>query len=333
MKSTLSKSLLSAAISLIAMPAFANGTGANEIYITQTNANHVDVSQDCGPTGCKNIGSITQVSNGTNPNSAKLLQINANNQGYITQSGKSNYTFVEQRNNARADARQLNQESSYIRINQNRDDVDPSIIAGSNNIASAYQTDGNLQVALIKQFGDNGEAHTRQRGDSNQVKIIQNQGSLAEYASVTQDGWSNTADVIMNGRGDSVVTGQSGMKQNLDIDVAASSRQSNIRAYQTGSFNNAKAYTQGTKNDIYINQNNTNNYAEVTQLGNQQYASIVQDGVDNNAVIGQYESAVNSRASIAQYGTKHTAAIYQTCPNSIASITQYGTGATAIIRQ
>jgi hypothetical protein len=333
MKNSLSKTIISAAIGLVAMPAFAGGTGGNEIYITQTNANSIEVSQDCGPTGCNNIGSITQVSDGTHPNSAKLVQINANNQGHITQSGKSNYTLVEQRNNARADARQLNQESSYIRINQNRDDIDPSIIAGSNNIASAYQTDGNLQVALIKQFGDNGEAHTRQRGDSNQIKIIQNQGSIGEYAYATQDGWSNTADIIMNGRGDDVVTGQSGMKQNLDIDVAVSSRESNIRAYQTGSFNNAKAYTQGVENDIYINQNNTKNYAEVTQLGNHQSASIIQDGVENNAVIGQYEGAVGSHAAIAQYGTKHVAAIYQTCPTSTASITQYGTGATAIIHQ
>lgn len=328
--------LVSLAVVATVSVANAAGTGNNEVYIIQTDRNYAEANQDCGATGCNNIAGITQVYSDYNgapgaQNNAVINQFTSDNRGYVTQQGNNNSADIAQRESGYADIRQIDAYDSSATINQDRDPVDGTV-AGADNTAGVYQS-GIAQVALIKQFGDSNQAYAVQTGDSNYTKIIQNKGSVGEYADVIQDGWGNTADVVMNGQGDTVWLGQSGMKNNFDVDVAATADGSVIKAMQVGSFNDAKLYTQGTGSMTQGSQNDTQNYAEVVQLGNTQNVEYVQDGVENNAFIGQYETATNSLGVVRQSGSNHSAAIYQHCPDSTASITQHGVGAVAVIRQ
>lgn len=334
------KHIILSSLLILSAPVYAAGGSGNSAFIDQTGPNNAVINQDCLPGGCDHTAGITQVHTNYNgavgaENNALINQVTASTEAYITQQGNNNSAEIAQRNGSYADIQQIDAFDSTALINQDKDEIDGTL-SGFNNTAGIYQT-GLVQSALIKQFGDDGVAYVSQSGDANYAKVIQNKGSIGESANITQAGWGNNSDTVMNGQGDTVIVGQSGMKNVMDVDVAETSRSSTITAYQTGTMNNALLYTQGTNNTISGSQNDTDNYVQVVQLGNQQTATYTQDGVANNALIGQYETAVGSTAGVHQFGDNHQGIINQHCANSTAVITQRngvnGGGAFAQINQ
>lgn len=307
---------------LTANAAFAAGN--NQIYITQTGANYAESNQDCLPGGCNHYGDIQQVAQAWNApyvtNSATLKQVNYGNFGYIKQTGSGLVSLVRQRNGSGADSRQFNMNNSYVTINQDKDDESGTIAEG-NNWASAYQTNGSNTVAWIKQFGRDGEAHTRQNGDRNNVKVIQNHGSRAEYVYVEQNGRDNWADVVQNGQHDVIAHWQKGVEHNADIDIAVTANNNKSSTYQTDDKHDLKLYISG--DDTILNgwQHHLDQYADVVITGNANQVSYHQ--LEDRNVLDLDIAGNANKMTSHQNGWSNDAKVYMGGDNSVVYNNQY----------
>jgi hypothetical protein len=129
--------------------------------------------------------------------------------------------------------------------------------------------------------------------------ILQN--GTSQYASQTQDGYRNTADIYQN------------------YSNAAGKVNNNATQFQSNDGRDGR----GDRNTVYISQAGSSSNADQRQIGTGSVASIRQGtGTGNNAT--QYQNGMNNSADISQDGSSSNAIQYQVGSNDAARITQGG---------
>ncbi|MEQ9314393.1 MAG: hypothetical protein RLN72_00990, partial [Henriciella sp.] len=176
--------------------------------------------------------------------------------------------------------------------------------------------------AAILQFTNSAMAFLNQRGDGNSASITQGAGGVQPWATVSQNGLRNSADVEQYSDGGSVTVNQGTFSQTFDPFAPDSSD------------NEATVYSAGNNPLITVNQLGQGNIAVINEDGTNGIISVNSSTFLNSAYVDQYST--DGTATIEQVGAGlNMATIWQasTDVGSSALINQTGTGGSSSIEQ
>jgi len=333
----------------IAAPALAQDNNDSEITQTGTNGqatvtqtgsgNESDIEQDSAP-----IGGAPAIANIAT----------------VTQAGTDGYSSIDQTrdNTATVTQTMASRAMNSLVVQDNS--------SGGGNIATVTQRGFGLGKNTDEESANFTGSFVSQTGNTGNVRVQQNEGTIDAVSRITQTGTNKRAEVIQeSGTADSLVM-QSGGAMKVEVYQEGSST-SEIR--QSGQFHTAGVRQEGDDNFSRIDQTGVNgdvgdpnepngapiptdiderlgvwqtgdqNRSEVDQFGTNQFSDIRQNGFSNESYVTQNIVALTvpgelgADASVNQQGDDNLSRITQSGRGDIAYVDQIGNLNHSIIMQ
>jgi hypothetical protein len=254
--------------------------------------------------GVSNKSTITQ--DGNQSNTAKIDQIGSSNSIMVEQKNGSGNTAIGVQNGDKNGEASVAAGYGYIKQDgaSNKAYLFEGTLAKTNPTVvatSSSQADG-----FIDQKGNGNEASLTTKGSGfntpdHGIKQIQLNGTLGNYATVTQENYNVDMNVFQSGSNNHATGHQFGTENQYDINQNGLSNEATV--IQNGNNNENPVWNYGvTPLGNILNQDGTLNKASVTQ-GNSDVFLITQNGVSNTAYIAQ---ADNSIVNVNQQGNNNT---------------------------